>query len=429
MSMSARFGNGVATSALPPLVAQAAPGEPLPFRRAVELAVQHSGTMATAVLDQTRAHAGYLEARNAYVPQVMVGSGIAYTKGFPMSIEGSAPSVLNVNAQSLLLNPAQREFVKAAKIDWSAASLNAEDKRAAVVLDAAASYLELDKITSELRLVAQQAGNAAKQEEVVRQRVEAGIDSAVELTKARLASARVRMRAAELETGAAGLRARLADLTGLPAEQIQTDPESIPELPRERPAPKPLNDNLLVRLADEQARAKEQRAKGEHKQWYPAVDLVGQYGLFAKFNHYDQFFQRFERHNVTFGVAIRFPFFNLSQRARAEGADAEAVKAKRQAEGVRKQVSAETARLEGTVRQLAAARDVARLEYDLARAETESAQARVQTGTANVKEQEAARINEIGRYETLLDTTFEWQKAQLYLLRATGELAGWAGVK
>jgi len=385
--------------------------------------------MAGANADQQRAYLGYLEARNAFIPQLVVGSGIAYTHGFPMSIEGSAPSVLNVNAQSFLVNPAQRQFVKAAKIDWSATSLSTADKRSSVVLDATTSYIELDKVTSELKLVAQQSAGAIRQEDVTRQRVDAGIEAGVELTKARLTAARVRMRIAELETTAQALRAHLADLTGLNAEQIATDPESIPALPD--PAaqvPPSETESLAVRLADEQARAKEERARGEHKQWYPAFDFVGQYGLFAKFNNYEDFFRKFERHNATIGVAIRFPFFNAPQRARAAGADAEALKARREVENVRRQVSAEQQRLEGVVRQLAASRDVTQLEYELAKAETQSALARVQAGTTSVKDQEAARINEIGRYETVLDTTFELQKAQLQLLRAAGELERWAGV-
>ena len=68
------------------------------------------------------------EARDPFTPRIVVGSGLAYTSGFPMSIEGSAPSVLNVNAQSFLFNPAQRQFVKAARIDWSASTLEGDGK-------------------------------------------------------------------------------------------------------------------------------------------------------------------------------------------------------------------------------------------------------------------------------------------------------------
>src|SRR5436853_6679614 len=95
---AARFSAAVVLLIPNSLLAQSASPAALPFPRAVELAVQHSTAMAGAAADQARAYQGYLEARNMFIPQLVVGSGMAYTHGFPMSIEGSAPSVLNVNA-------------------------------------------------------------------------------------------------------------------------------------------------------------------------------------------------------------------------------------------------------------------------------------------------------------------------------------------
>ncbi len=83
-----------------------AQAEKVSFRQAVELALRRSAGMGMAVADQVRARQGYLEARNMFVPQVTFGSGIAKSWGFPMSIEGSAPSVFNVTTQSFLYNPA-----------------------------------------------------------------------------------------------------------------------------------------------------------------------------------------------------------------------------------------------------------------------------------------------------------------------------------
>src|SRR3974390_1856336 len=110
-------------------------GEQVQFRRALELALQHSGVMAMAAADQARAYQGYMEARNAFIPNLVAGSGLGYSYGYPMSIEGAAPTVFNVNTQSFLINPAQRAFMKAAHIDWMAATTNKEDKRAQVILD------------------------------------------------------------------------------------------------------------------------------------------------------------------------------------------------------------------------------------------------------------------------------------------------------
>src|SRR5262245_9951081 len=91
--------------------------EPLTFKTAIELAIRNSAQMEIAVADQNKAHAGYLEARNQFIPQVYFGSGIAGSFGFPLG----APSVFNVSSQSLLYNPAAHDFAKAAKTDFRAA--------------------------------------------------------------------------------------------------------------------------------------------------------------------------------------------------------------------------------------------------------------------------------------------------------------------
>ncbi len=404
--------------------------DPVPFRRAIELAVGQSSTMAAADADQSRARHSYQEARNLFLPQMVLGSGLAATYGFPLSIEGAAPSIISVNSQQYLFNPAQKEFIRAAKSEWNLAGTLKEDRRDQVILETAITYIELDKLAATLTVLRQQEEAATRVEQMVEERIAAGVDSEVERTRARLASARVRMHRAEAQGAWDVLRMRLAHLTGLPEEAISTVTESIPKLPEVRQEDnlvgRALEKSPLVRVAEERAQAQQFRAQGERKMLYPAIDLVGQYGLFSRHNNYDDFFQRFQRHNGTIGVAIRFPFLNFAQRSRAEAAEAEVVMARSQAKGVRHQVSAETLRLQRSVRQLSAAREVARLEYQLARSEVDAVQARMEAGTATLREEQEMRALENERYKAFLDASFELEKVQLQLLRATGELETWA---
>ena len=57
----------------------AATAEPIPFPRAVELALQHSGVMGIATINQWGARKSYEEIRNNYIPQIMIGSGLGYS--------------------------------------------------------------------------------------------------------------------------------------------------------------------------------------------------------------------------------------------------------------------------------------------------------------------------------------------------------------
>ena len=85
--------------------------EPLPLKRAVELALSHSTTSAIAAADEQRAFAAYRELRNNYIPQGTIGSGLGKSWGFPLSLEGAAPSLINFNASSALYNPSLREAI------------------------------------------------------------------------------------------------------------------------------------------------------------------------------------------------------------------------------------------------------------------------------------------------------------------------------
>jgi outer membrane protein TolC len=407
-----------------------AQNEPLPFRRAIELALQHSSGLAAAIADRERAQHSVEEQKYQFIPQVIMGSGLAATYGFPLSIEGSAPTALSVNTQSMLLNLGQLDFIRSAKNELKAANFSAADRRQQVILDTASAYSQLDSVASSINVTKQQLESAERGEKLVSDRVQEGVDPQVELTKAKLTTARVRMHAADLQGTADVLRMRLAALTGLQANQIITSTETIPALPEMKQqddlATQASESSPAVRAAAEQAAAKELKAKGERKLRFPTVDLAGQYGLFTKYNNYDQYFNKFQRHNATFGVNIRVPLFNSAGRAHAAASEAEALKARKDAEGIKQQYSEGTLKLQRSVQQLAAAREVSKLEHQLARGEVEAAAARVEAGTASFKDQEAARIAEDEKYMNFLNTSFILDQTQMQLLKATGDLESWA---
>src|SRR5436305_11117759 len=55
--------------------------------------------------DQQRVFASYQEARNQYVPQVVAGAGIGDSWGYPLSLEGSAPSRSEEHTSELQSRP------------------------------------------------------------------------------------------------------------------------------------------------------------------------------------------------------------------------------------------------------------------------------------------------------------------------------------
>jgi len=197
-----------------------------------------------------------------------------------------------------------------------------------------------------------------------------------------------------------------------------------------------------VEAAVEHARAQYLRAQAEHRALLPSIDFAAQYALLSKFNNFQNYYipskpcltslgeflcvtNAFQQNNATVGVSIRFPLFNASQKARAQLADADALKAKKQAQAAQDKASEETLRLQRSVAQLQAAHDVAQLEYELAEKTLTATQTRIDAGTANLHDLDDARSQLSERFITLQDVTLDLQRAQLGLMRSSGDLEKW----
>jgi len=355
--------------------------------------------------------------------------------------------LFNLNTQSALLNPSLRDFVKAAKAESTVASLKNKDQRNQVIQDAVLSYAELAKWEQRLTRLQETEAAAQKMQAAVAERVREGVDSELDGTRARLSAARVHERVVEAQGSADVLREHLSKLTGLSANSIQTEPDSLPDFPTPPPdesAPaRAADSNPAVQAAVEHARAQYLRAEGEHRSFWPSFDFAAQYALLSKFNNYQNYYipakpctvgttqvlcvaNTFQQNNATFGVSIRFPFFSMAQRARAQAADADALKATKQAESARNQVSEDTLRWQRSVAQMQAASDVAQLEFEVAEKTVAAVQTRMDAGTANLHDLDDARAQASERFIALQDVTFDLQRAQLGLLRSTGDLEKWA---
>ncbi len=403
--------------------------ETLTLRHAVELALTHGTTTAIAAAEERKADAAFREARNNYMPVFVVGSALGKSWGFPLTLEGSAPSIVNFNTQAALFNPALQQAIRAARAETHAAELSGKDRRAQVIQETVLNYLELAQWEKQIEQLQKDAGDSQKTESAVADRINEGVDSALESTKAKLVTARIRLRLAQAQGSADVLRLKLSQLTGVPELSLQTAPDSIPALPADTANPNitsQASENPVVASAEEHARAQYLRAKAEHRALWPSVDFAGQYSRLSKYNNYDQFFETFQPNDGSLGAVVRFPIFNFSQRAHAQGADADALKARKEAEAAKDQVSADLLQLQRTVQQMSAARDVAELEYQISQSQLEAVDIRVQAATATFHDLADARTQVRERRDQFLDADLQFNRARIGLLRLMGGLEAWA---
>lgn len=413
----------------------AAQSEALTLKRAVDLAVVHSPAAMEALADQQHAFQAYRETRDQIIPQMVLGAAIGDSWGYPLTLAGSAPSLFNLTAQSTLFSPALRSGVRAARTDYDASKLSAKDRRNQIIQDTTLDYLELLKWQQLMDALQKQHEDAANMEQVVQQRIQQGIDSAEQKIEARLAAARANLRLAQGQGAIDELRNELSHLTGLPAASIEAVADSVPALPEMAADPavseQAVESNAAVAFAQQRANAQMFKARAEHLALLPEVDFATQYAVLAKFNNWAQFFPSgaFQRNNASLGVVIRFPFFNASQHASAQAADADALRARKEAEATKNQVSQETLRLQHSVQQLGDAKEVAELEYEIAKSDLNAVQIRMNSGNATVHDAANARAQEAAKYDALQDADFQLLRARIGLMRVTGDLESWVEQK
>jgi outer membrane protein TolC len=304
--------------------------------------------------------------------------------------------------------------------------LDLEKARNTVMLTTSSAYLELAKVRHSVQLMRNERQSNARILNFTRQRVGEGLELPIEATRGELAEARTEQKIVQLESRQRVLERQLALLMGIPAErriEVQQANLSLDDNQREQDVTeRALAYSLDVRQAEYERRARERSLEGEIGAKWPTVDLVGQYGLFARFNNYQDFFQTFERNNFTIGVQVKIPIFGSQQRSNVALARSELTAAEMTVKTRRQTIELDVSSKYQRVRELNAAREVARLELKLAQENLQLFQSRFEEGKANLREVETARIEENAKWLSFLDSDYERQKAHLELMNAAGDI-------
>ncbi len=405
----------------PALMAQ--PPDAFTLRRAVTLAVQNSPELALARVRGTVAqrHAGL--SRSAFLPNLYTGAGAAYSRGFPLG----APSVFQLNFAQSLFNAPLRGELRAAEERARAEELGIEQARDAVIVRAASAYLELVKVRHSLRLLREEQASAGRVAGVTRERAGEGLELPIEVTRAQLTSARIAQRILQFEGREDWLEGELRALTGMPAgAPVEVAEEELPapeELAVTDLVARALAQNPELRAAEHERRAREHRWKGERGGYLPTLDVITQYSVFSRHNNYDDFYAKFERHNITAGMTVRIPIFASERKATVALARSEFDAAEVELRAKRAEIERAVRAQARAAREHEAGRGVARLELQLAQEDLRVTQARFDEGRANLRDLEKARLEEHDHWRAFLDAEFARQRAQLELWRSTGQLA------
>jgi outer membrane protein TolC len=423
----------VALATLALAAAQPANGQ-ISFYTAVDLALRNSHEVKMAVADVNRAAAGVSQARDAYVPMMVIGSSLGYSYGFPVG----QPTVVNARADSLALSFSQPALIRSARASLTAAQASLRDTREKVVEEAALSYVELNAEKQELEALDQQHSIGERLVEIQRERNTAGLSTAMDVTQAELINAQLDLRRLHIQDHMDLLRLRIANLTGLKEDSIASEPSSIPAPPA-APAAASLDATLsthsgAIASSEADARSKQLIAYSDSRKiWRPEIAFGLQYSRYAKFNNYEEYYLRFQHNNFDVGINLTLPIFDAQGRDRARGSAADAVHAREQADLLRIQLGEQTRALSGSLAELRAQQKIARLQSDYAQENLDAVLTRLENGSGDPNagpltplDEQKARIEERRRYVEKLEADFQLMQAEIELQRSLGTLEEWA---
>jgi outer membrane protein TolC len=400
----------------------------LTLRQAVDRAVRQNPDIAMARLDEQKAQQAVRQAKDPFSPRVVVGSGIAKTYGFPMSIEGSAPSVVQAQATQFLFNRQQTYVVAQAKETARGAAIGVLAKRDEVAWRVASLFLDAERAGR----VAKLAHKEMESLETVAQAIEAAAAEGRELPlaakRAALNVAKARQAIESLESDRAAAESALALALGLgPEDRVQAAGEDrpMPTAPasEEDAVQSALAANKDLRQLESQIAAKELEIRGEKAARYPRIDLVAQYGLFAKYNNYEDYFRRFERHNGQIGASFQIPVMTgPGVGAAVAQRQIDISRLRLQVTGRRNQITTDLRQAYADIRKAETAREVARLDLEVAREQLNVNLALMQEGRLPLRQVEEARIAESDKWIAFYDAQYAVERARLGLARMTGDL-------
>lgn len=399
------------------------------LRQAVTTALKQNPDIALARLDEEKAKQAVRLAKDPFIPRITAGSGLAYSNGFPMSIEGSAPSVFQASATQFIYNRQQSYLVAQSREEARGAGFGAAAKRDEVAWRAAGLFLDAERAARISGLARREAESLEKVLGAISSQVEEGRVLAIEAKRARLTLAQARQMAANLESDQTAAETALAMVLGFGADdrvRPAGEERAAPALPEseQQAVEEAIAANKQLRQFESQIAARNLEVRGQRAARWPRVDLVAQYALFARFNNYEDFFRKFQRNNGQIGVSFQVPILpGPGISAQVAQTQSDIARFRIEMNNLRNRLTADTRQAFRNVSRAQTAAEVARLDLEVARDQLSIYLARLQEGRTPLTEVEQARVAETNKWIAFYEAQNALERARLALLAQTGELA------
>jgi outer membrane protein TolC len=402
----------------------------LTLKEAVEMAIRQNPDLVMARLDRVKSQLAVDVQRDPFSPKVFAGSGAAYTNGFPLTINGNPPSLMEARAVMTIYSRPQTYLVAEARENARGSDIEVSRQQDEVVYRTASLYLNAQQLGRASESAARQVDGLQRVLDNVRLRVADGRELPIQARKAELDVAKARQRSEGLRLDRENAESSLALVLGLgPDDRVRPVPDEQiqPVIPNseETSVEDALANNKQMKLLQSQMQAKSLEVKSYQSQRWPTVDLIAQYSMLAKYNFdYYSSTAAFQRHNGQLGASFSVPLLmGRSSKAYAAQGEADLAKLRTQYNTLRHQLVADSRKAFEDVKRAEMARDVAKLDLEVAREQLQVYEAQYDEGRISIREVETARVQESEKSLAYYQSQNDLEKVRLNLLRQTGTLS------
>jgi outer membrane protein TolC len=387
-----------------------------------------------ARLDEQRAEQGIQVAKDPFVPKVYGGSGLAYTYGYPNSIDGNAPSLFQLRTDMALFNRPKSYALASAREQARGSQFSAQAKAEDVAYQAADLFLTANQLKQETQIISGQIPSLQKVADSTAAGVGEGSQLPLDLKRAQvnLAVSQERLSSAQLDEDY--YQMLLAVALGFPAnDRVQPvdggdSALAAPPASEDDATDLALGNNRDLRRMQSNVLTKQLDVRSFKAERLPQMDLVAQYALFAKYN-YSQYFQKFQSNNFQIGASVRIPILvGSAAKANARQAYTDMEKIRIQMDQTRNRIITDTRRSYEQYKKAENIRNLSRMQLDLAREQLTVLLAQNQEGRTAISEVERARLDESDRWLAFYDAETQVTRTKLAILRQLGTLVASAQV-
>lgn len=400
---------------------------PLTLRQAVDVALKENPDIMLARLDEEKAQAAIRVARDPFIPKVFAGSGLAKPWGYPISIDGAGPSIIQTRTDMSLFNRPKTYELARVRETARGAELDTQSKSDQIAYQTATLFLQAEQMARSAQSLKLEVESLKRVGDAIGLQVEEGRRLPIENKRVAVDIARARQRSEALSGDLDYAEASLAVVLGYPAsDRIQPKQEerAVFDVPANEQAATELalQNSRDIRKLESQLQAKGFEIKEDQAARLPVIGLVAQYALFDK-GSYQGYFTRFQRNNGELGVSIQIPILTGSaSKGLAAQAQIDSQELRTQLGQIRNRIQLDTQKSYQDLQKATSAQEVARLDLDYARDQVSLLLAQIGEGRATEQQVDDARLTEQEKWIAFYDAQHLVESARLDLLRQTGTL-------